>query len=105
MKTLKYAMATLCLLGMTACSNKLEYDSIFSDYKDEPHAEVTVVPRLLLKLGTGMAKMGMDDKDDRQALNLVSKINSIRILDLDDCSREVKQRFLTDVQQLGESGY
>ena len=105
MKTLKYAMATLCLLGMTACSNKLEYDSIFSDYKDEPHAEVTVVPRLLLKLGTGMAKMGMGDKDDRQALNLVSKINSIRILDLDDCSREVKQRFLTDVQQLGKGGY
>ena len=47
----------------------------------------------------------MGDKDDRQALNLVSKINSIRILDLDDCSREVKQRFLTDVQQLGKGGY
>ena len=105
MNTLKCMIATLCIISMTACSHKLEDDSIFSTYKNEPRAEVVVVPKLMMKLGTGMAKMGIGDKDDRRALNLVSKIHSIRILDLDDCSWAVKQRFLSDVQHLGESGY
>lgn len=105
MKTLKFMVCSLCLLCMAACSNGIADDDLFANYKNEPNAKVTAVPRMLLHLGVGMAKANADDKDERKAIGLASKITAVRILDLDDCSREVKQRFMADVKNMGENGY
>ena len=56
-------------------------------------------------MGTTFAAVDADDREERQALKLASKLSSVRVLDLDDCSRDVKARFADETDRLEEKGY
>ena len=105
MKYLHLIPALLAVCSLTACAGNTNPDEIFDSFRNEPQAECIQVPKLLLKLGTTFAAVDADDREERQALKLASKLSSVRVLDLDDCSRDVKARFADETDRLEEKGY
>ena len=105
MKYLHLIPALLAVCSLTACAGNTNPDEIFDSFRNEPQAECVRVPKLLLKLGTTFAAVDADDREARQALKLASKLSSVRVLDLDDCSRDVKARFADETDRLEEKGY
>ena len=105
MKYLHLIPALLAVCSLTACAGNTNPDEIFDSFCNEPHAECVRVPKLLLKLGTTFAAVDADDREERQALKLASKLSSVRVLDLDDCAPVVKQRFAEETANLEDKGY
>ena len=70
---------------------------LFSKYAHVHNAESVNVSSLLIKF----AKLFADSEDAR----VLKGINSVKILDLDDCSTEVKSQFTADVDRLETNGY
>ena len=105
MKYLHLIPALLAVCSLTACAGNTTPDELFDSFCNEPHAECVRVPKLLLKLGTTFAAVDADDREERQALKLASKLSSVRVLDLDDCAPVVKQRFAEETANLEDKGY
>lgn len=106
MKILHIIPALLAFCSLTACANYETTDTdILESFRNEPNAEFVHVPKFLLKIGTTFARVNADDTDERQALKLASKINSVKVLDLDDCSQNVKARFTEETENLEDKGY
>ena len=105
MKYLHLIPALLAVCSLTACAGNTNPDEIFDSFRNEPQAECIQVPKILLKMGTTFAAVSADDNGERQALKLASKLSSVRVLDLDDCSRDVKARFADETDRLEEKGY
>lgn len=105
MKYLHLIPALLAVCSLTACAGNTNPDEIFDSFRNEPQAECIQVPKILLKMGTTFAAVSADDNGERQALSMASKLSSVRVLDLDDCSRDVKARFADETDRLEEKGY
>ena len=76
-------------------------DEIFEKFRSLPKAEYVHVPKLLLKMGTTYAKSEGNDA----AACIASKLTSVRVLDLEDCSKRVKADFAKDISGLKLTGY
>lgn len=76
-------------------------DEIFEKFRSLPKAEYMHVPKLLLKMGTTYAKSEGNDA----AAHIASKLTSVRVLDLEDCSKRVKADFAKDISGLKLTGY
>lgn len=87
-----FVMVLACQMGSAQGVSDL-----FSKYAKAHNAESVNVSPLLIKF----AKLFADD-DDAKALK---GINSVKILDLDDCSTDVKSQFTADVDRLETNGY
>ncbi len=85
-------MVLACRLGSAQ-----QVSDLFSKYAHVQNAESVSVSPLLIKFARLFA-----DGDDARALK---GINSLRVLDLDDCADEVKQRFASDASALEVKGY
>ena len=70
---------------------------IFREFRGEEDATCVKVPWLPMKLVGLFA--------DDEASRVIRHINSIRVLDLSDCSQQVQERFATKLQQLEMKGY
>lgn len=75
---------------------------LIEDYRYHKNAEYVHVTPLLMKMA--WTAMGHDARIGEEG-RLVRKIKSIRTLDLEECSADVKHRFSADVQKLEMSGY
>lgn len=75
---------------------------LIEDYRYQKNAEYVHVTPLLMKMA--WTAMGHDARSGEEG-RLVRKIKSIRTLDLEECSADVKHRFSADVQILEMSGY
>lgn len=75
---------------------------LIEDYRYQKNAEYVHVTPLLMKMA--WTAMGHDARSGEEG-RLVRKIKSIRTLDLEECSADVKHRFSADVQKLEMSGY
>ena len=104
MKYLHIIPALLAVCSFTACAGNTNPDGIFDSSCNEPRAECIKVPKVLLKMGTAFA-MDADDRAERRALRLASKLNSVRVLDLDDCAPAVRLRFVEETSHLVDKGY
>ena len=72
-------------------------NSIFNDFKDCRKAEYVSISPFLMRLG----KMFMSDKDK----GIEDKIKSMKVLDLEDCSRSVKEKFNKSIVNLDKNEY
>lgn len=75
---------------------------LIDEYRYQKNAEYVHVTPLLMKMA--WTAMGHDARSGEEG-RLVRKIKSIRTLDLEECSADVKHRFSADVQKLEMSGY
>ena len=98
MKNMKKYIAILAL--MIACQTGFAQSTktLFREFGQEERAECISLSPLLM----GFARLFMDDDESER---MVKKINSIKILDLGECSEQVKSRFLRKVNRLDLQGY
>lgn len=73
-------------------------NSIINEFKDARKAEYVSVPWILMKIGHMF--MDKEDKDD-----IAARVNSVRVLDLEECSARVKARFTKRIASLNGHGY
>lgn len=73
-------------------------NSVINEFKDEKRAEYVSIPWILMKIG----HLFMDEKDKN---DIAARVNSIRVLDLEECSTKVKERFARRILSMNKSGY
>lgn len=96
MKKYLFILLLFCVCHMSSAQN---VDRIFDEFKSEKNAECVKVPRFVIFLGSIFA--GQEDEDAW----ILKKIKSIRVLTLDDCQTNVKERFHQEVYKLFLNGY
>lgn len=92
----KYFFIAMLFSAQMLCA--VNVNSIINEFKDADRAEYVSVPWILMKMGHMF--MDEEDKDDISA-----RINSVRVLDLEECSERVKARFTKRVASLNGHGY
>ena len=95
---------TLLLIMATAMQmvSAKSLGRLIEDYRYQKNAEYFHFTPLLMKMAR--TAMGHDAQSDEEC-RLVRKIKSIRTLDLEECSADVKRRFSADVQKLEMNDY
>lgn len=92
-------IAALAFMTMTVQA-QMSVDRLMRKYKHSPKAEYVHVPKIMMTLAKAI-KTG--DADDYT--KYLKHIDSIKVLDMEDCSNAVKQQFFKDVTQLKTAGY
>ena len=75
-------------------------NDVFNEFKKTEHADYVSVSPFLMKLGKLLVK-----HEDKEAYDIIRHINSVQVLDLEDCSTAVKQRFARSIALLDHDGY
>lgn len=96
MKTYLIAIAM-----MIACQGTFAQSTqhLFEQFKDKESAEYVNVSPLMMKL----SRLFMDTDD--KSYKLIKGVKSVKVLDLEDCSTEVKELFRKEANKLNLSGY
>lgn len=92
-------MAVLAFMAMSVQA-QMSVDGLMKKYKNSPKAEYVHVPKAMITLAKAI-KTG--DADDYT--KYLKHIDSIKVLDMEDCSKAVKQQFFKDVARLKTVGY
>ena len=92
-------MAVLAFMAMSVQA-QMSVDGLMKKYKNLPKAEYVHVPKVMITLAKAI-KTG--DADDYT--KYLKHIDSIKVLDMEDCSKAVKQQFFKDVARLKTVGY
>ena len=75
-------------------------DTLFSHYKDKEGADYMNIPSLMLKFMRTFTKSNND-----KSYRFIKGIKSVKVLDMEDCTTEVKTNFLQEAKKLKLSGY
>ena len=97
---MKKIIATLALI--IACQGIFaqNIDTLFSQFKDKEGADYMNIPTLMLKFMRTFTKSNND-----KSYRFIKGIKSVKVLDMEDCTQEVKAEFLQEVQKLNLNGY
>ena len=94
---MKKIIATLALIIACQSTFAQNIDTLFEKFSKEQQAESVSIPPFMMSLG----KLFMSNED----LSIAKGISSLRILDLEDCPTNVKERFSEQVNKLHLEGY
>ena len=92
----KYFFIVMLFSAQMLCA--VNVNSIINEFKDAKKAEYVSVPWIMMKLGHMF--MDKEDKND-----IARRLNSVRVLNLEECSERVKARFTKRVSSLNGHGY
>ncbi|MFC2710415.1 DUF4252 domain-containing protein [Hoylesella oralis] len=98
MKKLIFALFLLCA-AQTSFAQKAH--DIFEQFKDKPKVEYVHIPRIMLN----MARKFMKNDEDKDAIRIIKHIDSVRVLDLEECSADVKAEFYNETKNFNAKGY
>lgn len=92
-------MAVLAFMTITVQA-QMSVERLMRKYKHSPKAEYVHVPKMMMSLAKAITTNDADDYS-----KYIKHINSIKVLDMEDCSKAVKQQFFEDVARLKTVGY
>jgi len=95
------ALALLLLPGVPATA-QTSVKGLMKTYSKMEGAEYTHLSKMVMAMVKAMAKGEKLDKTER---SVVKALRSIRVLNLEECSEQVKQQFREDAKQLNTSMY
>ena len=98
---MKKLFISLIIMLVSASVSAQTPDALFAQYKGKKNAEYVHMGRLLFKLLRPIAK----NDNDPSARVFMRSIRSIRALDLEDCSKDVKHQFMESAKRLSTKGY
>ena len=82
------------------------FNGLFDEFKHEKNADYLAVSPFLMTIGKWFIQMDQDnDPDDIVAKTFIKGTKAIKVLDLGDCSTEVKNRFQQSVKKMNAKGY
>lgn len=93
---MKKLIVCMLLAVMTMAAQATTPKTIFNKYKETSKAEYLHIPRLLISFAA---------KSDPESKEVLKNISSVNILNLEECTKEVKDAFREDVTQLTLDGY
>ena len=97
---MKKIIATLALIIACQATFAQNIDTLFSQFKDKEGADYMNIPTLMLKFMRTFTKNNND-----KSYRFIKGIKSVKVLDMEDCTQEVKAEFLQEVQKLNLNGY
>ena len=97
---MKKIIATLALIIACQATFAQNIDTLFSQFKDKEGADYMNIPTLMLKFMRTFTKSNND-----KSYRFIKGIKSVKVLDMEDCTQEVKAEFLQEVQKLNLNGY
>ena len=97
---MKKIIATLALIIACQATFAQNIDTLFSQFKDKEGADYMNIPTLMLKFMRTFTKSNND-----KSYRFIKGIKSVKVLDMEDCTQEVKAEFLQEVQKLHLNGY
>ena len=74
-------------------------DAVYNEFKDVKGVESVSVSPFLMKF----ARLFMDSEDKNNPL--IKGTHSVKVLDLEDCTKDIKKQFTQRVNQLQHNGY
>lgn len=95
---MKKILFTLVILVLSQLGYAQDSEDIFREFGNEKNAECVTISPFLMSIGKMFAK----DKEDSKML---SKIKSLKVLDLEECSQSVRSRFASKMEKLRLKGY
>ena len=94
---MKKVFLFMLLTALTlSASAQTTVDNLFANYKSQARAEYVYIPKTMIKMGR------LIDKDTKA---YTKNIDTIKVLDLEDTSADVKRRFQADARKLQTNGY
>lgn len=102
---MKKYIFTLILLLMCHWGHSQSINALFDEFKNEPNAEYINASPLLMAIGKLFIGNGKLITDDDEGVEIAKKIRSAKIMDMEDCSKEVQNRFKKRVGTLKTKGY
>ena len=96
MKRLIFTMIVICACQMSFAQNT---DALYNEFKDVKGVESVSVSPFLMKF----ARLFMDSDDKNNPL--IKGTHSVKVLDLEDCTKDIKKQFTQKVSQLEHNGY
>ena len=97
---MKKIIATLALIIACQATFAQNIDTLFSQFKDKEGADYMNIPTLMLKFMRTFTKSNND-----KSYRFIKGIKSVKVLDMEDCTQEVKAEFLQEAKNLKLSGY
>ena len=97
---MKKIIATLALIIACQATFAQNIDTLFSQFKDKEGADYMNIPTLMLKFMRTFTKSNND-----KSYRFIKGIKSVKVLDMEDCTQEVKAEFLQEIQKLHLNGY
>ena len=76
-----------------------DMDAVYNEFKDVKGVESVNVSPFLMKF----ARLFMDSDDKNNPL--IKGTHSVKVLDLEDCTKDIKKQFTQKVNQLEHNGY
>lgn len=87
-------LALFCIQGSMAQTA----NEVFREFRDVKRVEATTVPKSLMRLGAKNVRDGSTKK-------LLSQLERLQVLDLDDCSKRNRKKFVNRINDLEKYGY
>ena len=97
---MKKIIATLALIIACQATFAQNIDTLFSQFKDKEGADYMNIPTLMLKFMRTFTKSNND-----KSYRFIKGVKSVKVLDMEDCTQEVKAEFLQEAKKLKLSGY
>ena len=97
---MKKIIATLALFIACQATFAQNIDTLFSQFKDKEGADYMNIPTLMLKFMRTFTKSNND-----KSYHFIKGIKSVKVLDMEDCTQEVKAEFLQEEKKLKLNGY
>lgn len=97
---MKKIIATLALIIACQGTFAQNIDTLFSQFKDKEGADYMNIPTLMLKFMRTFTKSNND-----KSYHFIKGIKSVKVLDMEDCTQEVKAEFLQEAKKLKLNGY
>ena len=97
---MKKIIATLALIIACQATFAQNIDTLFSQFKDKEGADYMNIPTLMLKFMRTFTKSNND-----KSYRFIKGVKSVKVLDMEDCTQEVKAEFLQEAKKLKPSGY
>lgn len=102
---MKKIIFTLCLFMAAQAGFAQSAKSLFDEFKAAPDADYVHVPKILLKLAAKSSDVKLETDNASFDTEIIKKISSITVLDLEECSSDVKQKFSAAVKKLSDKDY
>ena len=92
---------SLLLIVASLCASA-QVGDLFAEFRHAPNAEYLHLPRALLSMLKPVVRLSDSDQEARAVLKA---IRSVRVLDLEECSPKVKNRFMEAVANFNPGAY
>ena len=96
---MKKTIVTLAMI--IACQGLFaqNIDDVFNQFRDKQGAEYVNIPSFVLKLGSVFL-----DKDIQEN-RLMKGVKTVKVLDMENCSSDIKKELQHEISQLEQNGY